>query len=133
MKKIVMIEIGNDGSYGAYLLNNDLPFGIIGDGVSVKEAMNDFLNSYQEMREYYQEKNKKFPEVEFEFHYDVASLLAYYGNIITLAGLQRLTGINQGQLSHYVTRRKKPTQKTTQKIENALHKFGQELSSLKLA
>jgi len=49
-----------------------------------------------------------------------------------LAGLGRLTGIAQGQLSHYVTGRRKPSQKTVQKIEKSLHKFAGELSQVQL-
>jgi len=133
MKKVkAFIEIGNDKTYGVYvdLDDNTLNYGIHGDGSTVREAVDDFLNSYQEMKEYYKEINKKFIEAEFDFHYDVASFLAYYGNIITLAGLERLTGVNRGQLSHYVTGRNKPTKKTTEKIQVALHKFGKELNQI---
>jgi len=133
MKKVkAFIEIGNDKTYGVYvdLDDNTLNYGIHGDGSTVREAVDDFLNSYQEMKEYYKEIKKKFIEVEFDFHYDVASFLAYYGNVITLAGLERLTGVNRGQLSHYVTGRNKPTKKTTEKIQAALHKFGKELSQI---
>jgi len=135
MKKVkAFIEIGNDNTYSVYvdLEDNTLNYGIHGNGNNIKEAVRDFLSAYQAMKDFFATKNEKFIEVEFEFHYDVASFLSYYGNIITLAGLQRLTGINQVQLSHYVTGRSKPTQKTTRKIETALHKFGQELSSLRL-
>jgi len=136
MKKVkAFIEIGNDNTYSVYvdLDDNTLNYGIHGNGNTVREAVADFLSAYQAMKDFFAIKNEKFIETKFEFHYDVASFLSYYGNIITLAGLQRLTGINQGQLSHYVTRRKRPTPKTTQKIETALHKFGQELSQLRLA
>jgi len=78
MKTSVTIESGRDGTYGAYLTNNDLPFGIIGDGQSIREAREDFLNSYAEMREYYREVNKQFPECDFEFRYDEASFLRPY-------------------------------------------------------
>jgi len=130
MRTTVIIEKGNDGSYGAYLPNNDLPFGIIGDGKTTKEAKEDFLNSYQEMKEYYSQKQKTFVEAEFEFQYDIASFLNYYARFISLAGLERLTGVNQGQLSHYVTGRRKPSPKTTQKIKEKLNQFGQELAQL---
>lgn len=130
MKINVIIERGIDGSYGAYLGVNNLPFGIIGDGKTVQEAKEDFLNSYEEMREYYKEENKKFIECEFKFILDMASFLEYYSNIISLAGLERLTGVNQGQLSHYVTGRRKPSKITIEKIENKLHEFGKELNQV---
>ncbi|OXA65571.1 DNA-binding protein [Flavobacterium aquidurense] len=130
MKAKVIIERGTDGSYGAYIGSDNIPFGIVGDGKTVEEAKEDFLNSYQEMKEYYKEENKNFIECEFEFSYDIASFLEYYGNIISLAGLERLTGVNQGQLSHYVTGRRKPSKTTVLKIEKKLHEFGKELNQV---
>jgi len=50
-----------------------------------------------------------------------------------LAGLERLTGVNQGQLSHYLTGKRKPSAKTTQKIQRHLHAFGKELQHLEFA
>ena len=134
MKVKAFIERGNYGSYGVYvdLEDKTLNYGIIGDGKTVKEAIDDFCNSYNEMLELYKSENKYFKEANFEFKYDTASFLAYYSNVLSLAGLGRLTGIAQGQLSHYVTGRRKPSQKTVQKIEKSLHKFAEEISQVQL-
>ena len=131
MKAIVIIERGKDGTYSAYIENNQLPFGLLGDGNTVKDAMEDFMNSRDEMKAYYSEKHKSFPEeLEFEFKYDVPSFLEYYSTILSLAGLERLTGVNQGQLSHYVTGHRKPSPRTVAKIERSLHNFANEISQV---
>lgn len=78
------------------------------------------------MRTFYKEQGRNFVEAEFEYQYDVPSFLSYYGKILTLAGLERLTGIHQGQLSHYVTGHRKPGRKTTEKIEKKLHEFAED-------
>ena len=132
MKIKAFIERGKDGTCGVYvdLEEEKLSYGIIGDGDTVKEAIDDFNNSYLEMEEHYKEVNKPFQEAEFEFKYDTASFLAYYSNVLSLSGLSRLTGINQGLLSHYVNGRKKPTKRTIEKIENSIHDFGKELSQV---
>jgi transcriptional regulator with XRE-family HTH domain len=52
--------------------------------------------------------------------------------VLSLAGLGRLTGVAQGQLSHYVTGRRKPSQKTVEKIERSLHEFAAELGRVQL-
>ena len=40
----VNIELGNDGTYGAYIAgDNPLGFGVIGEGNTVNEAKEDFL------------------------------------------------------------------------------------------
>lgn len=130
MKVTVIIERGTDGNYSAYMDTNNLSFGLIGDGKSVKETMDDFYNSYEEMKSYYHETGKDFPELVFVFKYDVPSFLQYYSGVLSLAGLERLTGINQGQLSHYLTGHRKPSQKTVEKIEKKLHNFADELSQV---
>ena len=133
MKIKVTIERGDDGSYGAFISSDNAPFGIVGDGKSVQETKDDFINSYEEMKLYYSENSKKFTECDFEFSYDIASFLAYYGKILSLAGMERLTGVNQGQLSHYVTGHRKPSKKTIEKIEKKLHAFGNELNQIEFA
>lgn len=126
------IEKGNDGMYSVYvdLENKTLNYGIHGNGKTAKEAIDDFVSSYAEMKEFHNQKGKNFVEAEFTFLYDVASFLGYYGNILSLAGLERLTGVNQGQLSHYVTGRRKPSKRTIEKIEKKLQAFGKELNQV---
>lgn len=92
--------------------------------------MRDFNSAYEDMKEYYAENGKKFEEVEFKFSYDIPSFLAYYSDKLSLAGLERITGVAQGQLSHYVTGRRNPSRKTVEKIQTALQAFGNELSRI---
>lgn len=131
MTATVIIERGADGTYGAYIADGNLPFGAIGDGNTVAEAKADFINSVNEMREYYESEDKEFPDVQFEFKYDTASFLQQYAYAFTLAGLERITGINQRQLSHYINGIRKPSKATTEKIESRLHSFGNEIANVK--
>ena len=39
------------------------------------------------MRDLYVSENRHFEEAEFEFNYDTASFLAYFSNVLSLAGL----------------------------------------------
>lgn len=128
MKVRVFIERSADG-YSAYMPDeNNLPFGLIGEGQTAQEAMDDFLLAKNEMKEFFLEEGKEFPDIDFEFSYDVSSFLAYYSDKLSLAGLERITGVAQGQLSHYVTGHRRPSKKTIEKIQNALQNFGNELS-----
>lgn len=133
MKKVrVFLERGADGSFGVYMPDdNGLDWGAIGEGETMEEAIADFKASYEEMKEYYKEEGKPFEEVEFAYSYDVPSFLSYYKGLVTLAGLGRITGINQRQLSQYVSGYRKPSEKTTRKIENALHSFGADLQGVR--
>ena len=71
--------------------------------------------------------------MEFVFKYDVASFLSYYAYAFSLAGLSRITGINQGQLSHYINGTSKPAQKTIDNIQEKVNNFGIEMSKVKFA
>lgn len=131
-KKInVVIERGVDGTYSAFIADNNCKFGCIGEGKNVEETKNDFLAAVEDMKEVYQMNGKEFPEAEFIFTYDVASFLNYYAYAFSLAGLSRITGVNQGQLSHYVTGRRKPSKATVEKIEKSLHEFACEIEEIK--
>lgn len=130
MKAEVIIERGSDGTYSAYIESDNVPFGLIGDGKTVQETIADFLSSADEMKEYYKEQGKEYPEIEWKFKYDVASFLQYYAFAFTLAGLERITGVNQGQLSHYINGVRKPSPKTIQKIETSLHEFAKEIGQV---
>jgi len=133
MNKVkAFVERGNDGTYGVYvdLEDNTLNYGIHGDGNTVNEAIDDFQSGYVEMKELYNELGKYFVEAEFEFHYDTASFLNYYTIYFSLAGLSRMTGIHQGQLSHYVNGTRNPSKQTIQKIDNSIHAFARNLGQV---
>ena len=133
-KKInVVIERGIDGSFSAYIADDNCEFGCIGEGKSVEETKADFMKAVGEMQEVYAEEGSKFPDVEFYFIYDMASFLNYYAYAFSLAGLARITGVNQGQLSHYVTGRRRPSKSTVEKIEQSLHDFANEIGQVKFA
>lgn len=131
-KKInVVIERGVDGTYSAFIADNNCKFGCIGEGKNVEETKTDFLAAVDDMKEVYRKNGKEFPDVEFNFTYDVASFLNYYAYAFSLAGLARITGVNQGQLGHYVTGRRKPSKTTIEKIEKSLHDFAVEIADIK--
>lgn len=129
MKSVkAFVEIGQDGTFGVYMDENDLSYSVVGDGKSAQEAVNDFLKAYSEMKDYYTSHGEVFEEVNFEFEYDIKSFLLYYKPYLTRAGLERLTGINQRQLGHYLTGIRKPSHKTACRIVSGVSKFGNQLS-----
>lgn len=92
---------------------DNLSFGLLGQGNTVNEAIEDFLSVWKIWKSYLLKKGKKFPDnLECVFKYDVPSFLAYYKGKLSLSGLGKLTGINPKQLNHYVTGVRKPSPKT---------------------
>lgn len=134
MKPIkVYIVRESDGSFSSYMDEKaNLPYGLVGEGATVTEAIDEWNRAYNDMRELFQEEGKKFVEVQFSFAYDVPSFLLYYAGKLSYAGLSKLTGISAAQLSQYANGYRNPSPKTTLRIQNALHNFGTELSQLQL-
>lgn len=123
-----IIETGIDHRIEIYVDDDSLPYGILGEGHTIAEAKEDFLIGYQEMKECFLENGEEFEEVEFVFRYDIPSFLQEFAYAFTLAGLERITGINQKQLGHYVSGYRKPSAKTIRKMEEGIHSFSEQLS-----
>ena len=128
----VYIEKGVD-EYSAYMDDTPLSYSCIGTGLSVEETVKDFYVAYEEMREHYKQVGKHFEEVEFAFYYDIPSFLQEYAYAFTLAGLERITGVNQKQLGHYISGYRKHSQKTIRRIEEGIHRFSEQLGAVKFA
>ena len=69
-------------------------------------------------------------EYQLVWHYDTQSLLLNYGALLSLSGLEKLTGIHQKQLWAYMHGRSKPRKQQKERIENALHRFAGELANV---
>lgn len=131
MKINAIIEKGNDGTFDVHFdphCETELDFSLLGQGITVQEAISDFYSAFEEMKKVSDDARSK--DIVFTFCYDVASFLSYYANKLTLSGLEKITGINQSQLSHYVTGKAKPRQSTIKKMETSLHNFGKEIQEL---
>lgn len=123
----------SDGSYSCFADDKaPINYGLIGEGKTVKEAIDEWNAMYAAMKQSYAEDNMPFVEAEFSFTYDVPSFLAYYGGLITFKGLAKLTGISTAQLSQYATGYRNPSPKTTAKIQEGLRSFAKELSQVSL-
>ena len=64
----VAIEQGTDGTYSAYIADEDCEFGCIGEGKTIEETKADFMKAVEDMKIVYAEEGKDFPKVEFEFN-----------------------------------------------------------------
>jgi len=124
----VIIEQNSKGRYSAYIDDDRVKFGVLGEGNTPEETIEDFKIGYEDIRDTYLSEGKSFTDLEFDFKYDTASFLSTYSHILSLAGLSRLTGVNQGLLSHYITGRKKPRQHTISKIKASVNELGRKLS-----
>ena len=123
-----------EGGYSAYIENID---GVVATGSTVDEIKRNLVGALDDYVETCKELNCDLPaelkgEYQITFSMDVKSLLSLYDGIFTKSGLERLTGINQKQLWHYANGMSKPRRAQVVKIENALHRLGNELIAIHL-
>ena len=128
MKEVIAhIESNKKGFFSIYV-EEDLPYGIIGDGYSVEEAKEDFLAVYEASRADYKDRTGEDIEFSFRFVMDASAFLRHYKGGLSLAGLSHVVGINKAQLSQYVCGTRNPSPKTQEKIKQAITAFAEELS-----
>jgi hypothetical protein len=108
-----------------------------GLGSTSEEAKADMLEQMKFYKETCIHEGLKYPsyldsDYEIQYKFDIVSLLTYYDKIISRASLEKLSGINQRQLGHYIQGVKKPRIAQQKKIETALHNLGKELLSISI-
>ena len=134
-KAVIIIEKGLDGGYSVFP-SDDIKSVIIGDGATVEEAKADFLNSFEEVVRFLQEDGLPVPEdmqdVVFEFRYDLSSLFNYY-SLFNVTQLAKRLGINPSLMRQYKSGKAYISDKQISKIEEGIHRLGQELISLKIS
>jgi len=134
MEKVI-VEIGFvDGGYSAHL--PQLP-GCITVGSSLKEIEDNVKDLIPFHIEGQRETGGQVPdffngEYDLVYKLSVGAMINYYSGIFTKAALSRITGINERQLWHYAAGLRKPRPQQIKRIEEGLHKLGQELVSLSL-
>ncbi|MBR5716718.1 MAG: hypothetical protein IKX59_09040 [Bacteroidales bacterium] len=126
-KITAIIERNPDGEYSIYTQEKLGKVGLHGYGPTPEDAIKDFWVAYDEMKELL---NGDVPEIDVSFKYDVASFLREFKNILSLSGLQIVTGIHQKQLHHYLTGTSKPTKGSIEKIERGVHELAHKLSEI---
>lgn len=132
MEKIRMIIEKTDDFYTGYSENCD---GIYAAGDSVEAVMADTENAIRLIKNnlpYDRWPDQIKGEYELEYRLDIVSFLRYYSRFLSLAGLGRITGINQKQLSNYMNGRSVPRQKQVERISEGLHRFAAELLTVTL-
>lgn len=131
MKKVHVIIEKNEDGFWAH--SSNVP-AINGYGETVSECKKNVFEGIEVAKTLGGKFNFNYKDGEYEviFKFDVPSLLDNYKGIITNAGFERLTGINQKQMHHYATGLKKPRAAQVKKIEEGLHTLGKELLAIEL-
>lgn len=134
MKKIeAIIERAKDGTFSVYCISEMFN----GMGETAEAAKKDMLGQMEFYKKTATVEGFSYPgfldeDFEVVYKFDTESLLEYYSGILSLSGLEKITGINQKQLWSYLHRKSKPRKAQVEKIEKGLHALGSELVSISL-
>lgn len=131
-KKIIMVVEKSKDYYDAYSDNCD---GIYAAGDSIDAVKADAEAAIKALRDNLPESQWPEPlrgDYEIEWRLDVRSFLEYYREYLSLSGLEKITGINQKQLSNYLNGRSVPRRRQAERISQGLHRFAAGLLSITL-
>lgn len=134
MKKIeAIIERAKDGTYSVYYTTEMFT----GMGDSAEAAKLDMRRQMDFFKKSAIEDGFSYPdflneEFEIVYKFDTESLLEYYSGILSLSGLEKITGIHQKQLWNYLHGKSKPRKAQVERIEKGLHTLGSELIAISL-
>lgn len=132
MEKIIMVIGASKDMLGAYSDNCD---GIYAAGDTIEAVKADTYAAIEGIKRNLPED--RWPEqikgdFEIEWKFDVQSFLEYYHGFMSLAGMEKMTGINQKQLSNYLNHRSTPRRKQANRMLEGIHRFAAELMSITL-
>ena len=134
MKTIeAIIERAKDGTFSVYCITEMFT----GMGNTAEAAKLDMRQQMDFFKKTAIEDNFSYPgfldeDFEIVYKFDTESLLEYYSGILSLSGLEKITGIHQKQLWNYLHRKSKPRKAQIEKIEKGLHTLGSELIAISL-
>ena len=131
MEKVKVI-IDWEDNYGAA---SEMVLGCVATHKTLEGVKAAYASALKFHLEGMKEDNEDIPvmlqgEYELEFEMTAQALLHHFDGIITRAALSRITGINQRQLGHYMTRHRVPRPAQRRRIIDGLHRIGKELAEV---
>lgn len=127
-----IIERAKDGTYSVYCKNEIFS----GAGETLEKAKQDMASQMKFYKETAIKEGFKYPSFldgDYEINYiiDSSSLLKYYvgAGILSLAGIEKISGINQKQLWSYMHGRK-PRKAQAERIAAGFRSLREDLNSV---
>jgi hypothetical protein len=122
--KIVMNILKEDVGYSAYANVDNRS--IYSQGDNFNELMNNILDAVNLS---FDDKGFNYKNDEIKMKYDLASFFEFY-RILNAKALSQRIGMNQSLLAQYISGKKKPSLKQSQRILQGIQKVGRELSEV---
>lgn len=129
MKANVIVEIAKDGYYSCYVQEEFEDFALAGYGETAKDAKEDLIKAYEDVKDVLSEVGKTVPELTFVWHYDMKSFFNYF-DFLNISKVAKYAGINSSLMRKYVAGLAHPGEKQYAKLKTAVHEFATELSGV---
>lgn len=126
MKTIeAIIERTTDGTFSVYCVDEMFT----GMGNTAEKAKKDMRQQMEYFKKTAMDEGFSYPgfldeDFEIVFKFETESLLEYYSGILSLSGLEKITGIHQKQLWNYLHRKSKNSQSADRKNRKGIACFG---------
>lgn len=128
MKVLAIVERGKGkNNFSCFVPETINNCGIGGFGATAREAIEDAKVNVREYKEMALERGETFPDVEFDYRFDLGAFFDYYP--IDVTAFARYIGVNASVLRQYVTALRKPKQAAIQKIREGIDKFSRDLGA----
>lgn len=98
----IVIEMASDGGFACYMQESVPNFALFGYGETAKEAKDDLLQSYEEIKEMLKDENIKAEELTFVWHYDIKSFFNYF-DFLNVSKVAERAGINPSLMRKYTS------------------------------
>lgn len=128
MKVVAIVERGKGkGNFSCFVPETINNCGLGGYGSTAREAMADTLVCLKEYKDMAAEKGDAFPEVEFDFRFDIGAFFDYYP--IDITAFAKYIGMNASVLRQYVTAIRQPKKEQILKIREGINKLSRDLGT----
>lgn len=133
MKKAVltttaMVGKSSKSSYYCHTTDTIENCSLAGYGSTPKEAMDDMLVSYEEIKEINTENGLETPALKFSYKFDLPSFFAHF-KWINVSKFAEIAGINASLLRQYVSGSAKASDTQLSKINSAINRLSKELNT----
>ena len=134
MKTTAIVEMWDDKTISIYVPEFD-GFSLNGQGKTVDEAKASLRLAIEDYKTMLTEIGKDVPDtlrgIDFEYKYDIASFFECF-KFISVSTFAKYAGINPSLMRQYKQRIAFASEAQKAKIEQAIHKAGKELISVRL-
>ncbi len=128
IKLLAIVERGKGKrNFSCFATESVGDYGLAGYGATAREAMEDIKTSVKECQEMAAENGDVFPDVEFDFRFDIGAFFDYYPLDVT--AVAKYIGINASVLRQYVTSIREPKQAQIDKIRDGVARLANDLGS----